>query len=322
MTRLRMLALVLAGVMIALSLVPAAMAADASTPIVLRSEVTVDGAVVRLGDLFEGPIESSFTPVAKAPAPGQTITLDGRWLSAAARAFKLAWKPGSRFDQVVVTRASRRIGAEEVKNAVAAALADASSIDDISSVEFQFDAMPLELEVGTDVEATLATQDLVLDERTGRFSATVVAPARGAAAAKTLVTGQLIELTDVPVLTVRRLPGEVIMAEDLQWAPVRTDRVDANAVLDIAQIVGKTPRRPLRAGEPLRANDLDRALTIRKGSLVTITLQSPQMTLSVLGRALEDGAQGQPIQVVNTKSNRIVQGTVQDAGTVVVVALQ
>ncbi len=46
------------------------------------------------------------------------------------------------------------------------------------------------------------------------------------------------------------------------------------------------------------------------------------MTLTVLGRALEDGAQGQPIQVMNTKSNRVVQGIVQDAGTVTVLALR
>jgi flagella basal body P-ring formation protein FlgA len=48
-------------------------------------------------------------------------------------------------------------------------------------------------------------------------------------------------------------------------------------------------------------------------------LQSPQMVLTVLGRAMEDGAEGQVIQVANTKSDRIVHATVQDANTVAVI---
>jgi flagellar basal body P-ring formation protein FlgA len=323
MTRVRLLAFALAGLVGAVLFGRVAAAEEAAAaPLVLRSAVTVDSTVIRLGDLFEGSLESSYIPVAKAPAPGQSITLDARWLGAAARAFKLEWKPSSRFEQSVVTRASKRISAEAVKNAIVAAIADAGSIEDISSVDFQFEATAMELEIGTDVEATLGVQDLVVDDRSGRFTATVVVPATGAAVASTQVSGQRIELTDVPVLAVRRMPGEVILASDVKWAQVRTDRIASNTVLDPAQIIGMTPRRPLKMGEQLRASDLDRALTIRKGSLVTITLQSAQMTLTVLGRALEDGAQGQPIQVVNTKSNRVVQGVVQDAGTVVVLALQ
>jgi flagella basal body P-ring formation protein FlgA len=319
MTRLRLIALALAGLLGVAS--AAGPAAAEPAPLVLRSSITVDGPVVRLADLFEGSIESGYTAVAKAPAPGQSVVLDFRWLAGAARAFKLDWAPGSRFDQVVVTRASQRISPEAVKNAVAASVADAGSIADISRVEFQFDPIPMDLEIGTEVAATLSVQNLVVDERTGRFSALVVAPAEGQAMAKTQVSGRLVALTEVPVLTSHRSPGEVIRAEDLQWVATRADRIAADTLLDTAMIVGKTPRRPLRAGDTLRPSDLDRALTIRKGSLVTITLQSPQMMLTVTGRALEDGAEGQPIQVVNTKSNRVVQGIVQDASTVVV-ALQ
>jgi flagella basal body P-ring formation protein FlgA len=48
-------------------------------------------------------------------------------------------------------------------------------------------------------------------------------------------------------------------------------------------------------------------------------LQSPRMVLTASGRALEDGAEGQLIAVANTKSDRIVQGVVQDANTVTVI---
>ncbi|MBX6322125.1 MAG: flagellar basal body P-ring formation protein FlgA [Rhodospirillaceae bacterium] len=321
MMRPRLFALRLALAGLAAAALGHAAAADAAG-VVLRSAVTVNADVIRLGDLFEGKVESAYVPVARAPAPGRSIVLDARWLAMAARAFKLDWRPSSRFDQAVVTRASKQIGAEAVKNAVIAALADDGWIEDISAVDFEFDPTPMELEVGTDMDATLGVEDLVFDERTGRFAAKVVVPAHGPAAASVRVSGQRLRLTDVPVLAVRRVPGDVIQAGDVKWEPVRSDRLGADVVLDPALIVGRTPRRPLRPDEPLRASDLDRVLTIRKGTLVTIRLQSPQMSLTVLGRALEDGAQGQPIRVMNTKSNRVVQGIVQDAGTVSVLALR
>jgi flagella basal body P-ring formation protein FlgA len=293
-------------------------AAQPSVPVELRAEVTVDERLIRLGDIFQGVVESADTPVAKAPEAGESLVLDARWLAAAARAFKLSWQPATRFEQVVVTRASRRFGAEAVKDAVSVAIADAGAVDDIAAVEFQFDPLPMELVVPTDVEASLGVRDLLVDERSGRFSATVVAPAEGPVSAQTSVSGRLLELIEVPVLTARVLPGEVIQAEDVEWARSRLDRVSGSVVLDPSQIVGKTPRRPLRAGEPIRNNDLETALTIRKGSLVTMVLQSPQMVLTVSGRALEDGAEGQLIQVANAKSDRIVHAVVQDANTVTV----
>jgi flagella basal body P-ring formation protein FlgA len=146
-----------------------------------------------------------------------------------------------------------------------------------------------------------------------------VVPASGPAAAQTAVSGRLLDLVEVPVLAGRILPGQVIKAQDIAWAAMRADRLAGTALLDPSQIVGKTPRRPLRAGEPLRGNDLEAALTIRKGSLVTMILQSPKMVLTASGRALEDGAEGQLIAVANTKSDRIVQGVVQDANTVTVI---
>lgn len=314
---MRIFAILMLGVTMAAVAISAA-AAQPAAPVELRASVTVQDRLIRLGDIFQGVVENADTPIAKAPDAGESLVLDARWLATAARAFKLSWQPASRFEQVVVTRASRRFGADEVKNAVSAAIADAGAIEDIGAVEFQFDALPMEMVVPTDVDASLAVRDLLIDERSGRFSATVVAPAHGPAAAQTTVSGRLHEVTEVPVLATRLLPGQIIKASDIQWTRVRLDRLSGTVLVDPAQIVGKTPRRPLRAGDPIRSNDLETALTIRKGSLVTMVLQSPQMVLTVMGRALEDGAEGQVIEVANTKSERIVHAVVRDANTVTV----
>jgi flagella basal body P-ring formation protein FlgA len=42
------------------------------------------------------------------------------------------------------------------------------------------------------------------------------------------------------------------------------------------------------------------------------------MELSVQGRALEDGSQGDVVRVMNTKSNTVVSAVVVDSGVVVV----
>ena len=44
------------------------------------------------------------------------------------------------------------------------------------------------------------------------------------------------------------------------------------------------------------------------------------MVLTVKGRALEDGAQGDVVRVMNVKSNSVVNALVIDAGSVVVTA--
>src|SRR3546814_11671597 len=74
----------------------------AVAPALLRNAVTIDGGLIRVGDLFDGALPNGDVAVARAPAPGESVVLDARWLSAVARAYGLAWRPASRFDQTVV----------------------------------------------------------------------------------------------------------------------------------------------------------------------------------------------------------------------------
>jgi len=99
---------------------------------------------------------------------------------------------------------------------------------------------------------------------------------------------------------------------------IRFDRVAANAVTDPKQLVGMTARRPLRPNQMLRVNDIAMAPTIHRGNVVTLMVQTENMTLTVQGRALEDAALGQPIRVVNTMSNKSLTGVVKDETTVTI----
>ena len=75
----------------------------------------------------------------------------------------------------------------------------------------------------------------------------------------------------------------------------------------------------MRAQNLVRTTDLQTPVVVGKNSLVTIRLETNRMQLSVQGRALEDGAAGDVVRVMNTKSNSVVNAVVVDTGSVVVV---
>ncbi len=306
--------------MLGLAALPATAGATADlpqAPVLLRAAVIVDDAVIRVADLFDGAQQHAAIAVARAPAPGDSVVLDARWLSAVARAYGLAWRPSSQFEQAVVTRSSQLVGTEAVRGALADSLI-ARGID--GAYDLQFDGIAPVLKLPVDIAPSLAVQQFNLDSQSGRFSAVVVAPAEGPVAARTVVAGRIFTLTEVPVPVRRLLPGEVIVDSDIQWVEVHADRVGTAIVLDPAQMVGRTPRRPIRAGEPVRANDLEVATMIKKGAMVTMVLESPQMLITTQGRAMESGAAGDLVRVMNTTSNRIIQAIVLDPTTVSVVA--
>lgn len=307
---------ILLGLLGPLSL-PAGAAEPGKAPALLRSAVTVEGDVIRIGDLFDGMLTNAEVAVARAPAPGDSVVLDARWLSAVARAYGVAWQPASRFDQSVVTRASQLVGTEAIRTALAGDMAARGVVGDIA---IQFDGLAPTLKLPVGVEPSIVVQQLNLDTQSGRFSAAVAAPAEGAAAARAVLSGRVFSLTDVPVPVRRLLPGEVIRDGDLEWVQVHADRVTAAIVVDPGHIVGHAPRRPIRAGEPIRANDLQVATMMKRGTLVTMVLETAQMLITTQGRAMEDGAEGALISVMNTSSNRVIKALIVDPTTVSVVA--
>lgn len=53
---------------------------------------------------------------------------------------------------------------------------------------------------------------------------------------------------------------------------------------------------------------------VRRGEAVTLVYQAPGMSLTMRTRALEDGAIGQPVRLLNTASNRTIDAVVTGPG--------
>ncbi len=286
-------------------------------PLTLKPRIVVEDDVVRLGDLFEGLArnqpEKAEVPVARAPEPGRRIELSARWLAAVASTYDLDWQPRSALDRSSLERASNSISRSEIESSLVRALA-ARGFD--GSISLLFDQPDVTFHVPREAEPTLAVAALSIDPTNGRFVAEIVAPAEGTPAGSLRVAGRAVEMIEVPVPARRLEPGDVITERHLTWTAVRADSLGRNIVRDPRSLLGKSPRRPLHAGEPVRDNELEAPVVVGKNSLVTIRLVRGNLMLTAQGRALDNGADGDLVRVMNTKSNKIINAVVVSAGTV------
>jgi flagella basal body P-ring formation protein FlgA len=294
----------------------AAAASPPDGPVLLKSKVIVEGPVLHLGDLFDGLGERGMTVVARAPDPGKRVQVDARWLAAVAAAYGVSWRPGSQLDGATIERTSVVIETRQIEGAALDALRQRGLRGNVSLV---LDNPAMRLHLPSDAAPTILIAGLSHDPETGRFTAHIVAPAEGTPLARVTATGRAVEMIDVPVLRRRMEPGDVIRERHVEWLTLPADRVVRNAVLDLANLLDKSPRRPIRAGEAVLGSALREPILVPKNSLVTIRLQTARMILTAQGRAMEPGAQGDVIRVVNTKSSKIISASVTNAGTVEVI---
>ncbi len=283
--------------------------------VVLREYVEVDSKQVHLGDLFANAGKKADIIVAYAPEPGDRAVFDANWLYRVARAFKLKWRPLSIKEQVVVVRKSVVINHQKIKDAILSALLARGVSEDMS---IKLSNQMMRIHIASGKPATVEAEDIILDRRSGRFTAILVAPAGSASAQRTRVTGYVFKTTEAPVLVSQVSAGEVIKKDDIKWIKMRTRRLQKDVILDANDLIGKTPRRGrgIRPGTPVRRSEIRRPVLVAKGSLVTIMLRSPGMILTSQGRALENGSAGDAIRVANTRSKTVIDATVTGSGRV------
>jgi len=84
----------------------------------------------------------------------------------------------------------------------------------------------------------------------------------------------------------------------------------------IEEVVGLVPRRPIRAGETLRADWLDAAKAVTRGETVDVEVREGGALLHLPGQALASGEIGQTIPILNPDSNRRFPARIEAKGKV------
>lgn len=273
------------------------------------TEVALMGDVVTVGDVFPGVSHDASYVLSPAPAYGKTMTLGASDLKRISDAFNIGWVPVSNLTQVTIRRAAQDIGPDKISAALQSALAEKL---DGQKFEAVLSDRNLVLHVPENMSAEVAVSDLRYDLNRGEFSAVLLA---GKDVQKP-VTGRLFPVTAVPVLKTQLQKGELITADDLDYINVRNNELGANVVVSAENLVGMAPRRGIAAFKPMTASDIASPVVVKKGEIVTMVLQNSEMTLTTQGKALENGAVGETVRIVNPSSGQSVEGVVTAVKTV------
>lgn len=294
---------------------PASTLTEFEPNVMLRDSALVDGKVIYLGDLFSNAGDKADKALAHAPKPGKRAIYDAHWLYRVAKAYKLNWRPLTNRDTIVVQRSSSIISKEEIAEQLHHVLVEQGADPEM---ELRFSTRMLNMHVAGEGTFEIGFENVNFDTRTQRFTAIIHAPAGDPTAARKRITGRLHSTTEIPVAARRILKGEIINKSDLRWLKVRTSRLQNDAVSNLDDLIGKTPKRGIREGQPIRASAIRRPILVEKGSLVTIVLRAKKMLLTARGKALQFGSEGDVIRIANTQSNQTIEAEVIGSGRVTV----
>jgi flagellar basal body P-ring formation protein FlgA len=119
-------------------------------------------------------------------------------------------------------------------------------------------------------------------------------------------------LADSVIATRTIRAQSVLVADDMTLVAAEIP----GALNDPALALGQEARRTLYAGRPIRPSDLGPAAQVNRNQTVMLAFRTGGLDILTEGRALERGATGDVIRVMNIASRTTVSGLIGDDGTV------
>lgn len=105
--------------------------------------------------------------------------------------------------------------------------------------------------------------------------------------------------------------GTVLSADVLQEQEHVGPGLDPQAVTSIKDVLNSELIRDMSAGMPLRSHDVRRALLVKMGQSVTLTVsQGSGFSITARVEALQDGRMGDQVRLRNPESGRLLSGVV------------
>jgi flagella basal body P-ring formation protein FlgA len=290
----------------------AALAGSTLAAPVLKSEVTVAGALVTAGDMFDDAGDFAAQPMFRAPAPGTTGTVS---LEAVKEAAGLIGLSDYQANGVVAVRVAR-----------AATVVDQSVLTRIITDDLTSRGI---VGMGVTVETAFDTPNLTFNAESVANPVQLLTlrytPGNGVFAARFLIAGTeqpidvggRIELMiEAPHLVATKPAGTVLTPADIEMRLVPLRNAETNGIATLDQLVGKQLMRQSRSGLMLRPADVTEPRVVERNANVTVILRNGPMTLTVKGQALNSAAAGQPVQVLNSASKKILTGMALPGGAV------
>ncbi len=289
---------------------------------VLRAEATITGDIVRIGDLVDRAGIIANVPIFRAPDLGATGTVSADTVVEAVRAHALIGLDTNGLSEVIVTRASRTIPAKQVEDTVATALSKQFSLGDAKNIAISFEREMRAIQVEPNAQGEPRVSRVTYDARTGHFDATVEIPTGAVNRGMLRLSGRAVPAVDVVTVLHPIERGAVLKDGDVGIERRARADVGRDIVVDLSQAVGLAARAALQPGRPLRSAELMKPELVSRNETVTLVFEIPGILLTVRGKALDGGAEGDTISVLNEQSKRTVQGVVVGPGRVMISSRQ
>ena len=281
----------------------------------LKGDITVNKAIVTIGDMFDDAGNLAETGIFMAPAPGTTGIVPLADLTRAATMAGLTEFENVGYSRVRVARASTLVDAAMLDALIDADLQRRGIVSGEVTAELRFDVA----DVSYNAEAVAAPATLVSLRYT---------PGNNGFSARFMIAGidepvdldgSIQLMTKAPRLAKTLPTGAILTQADFELADVPLATADAGGYADISQLIGKQLVRQARGGIMLKATDVTEPKVVTRNSLVTVVLKSGPMTLTVKGTALTTAAVGEPVDVLNTVTKKILHGVARSDGAVEIV---
>lgn len=289
----------------ALGLCLAALPSDAAT---LRKAAILHRAQVRLSDLFADLAPGQDCDLGPAPAPGQSQIIDGAQLEAIATQFGIDWPDASDTARVRLTRAARTVTRDDIMPLITAELrkrgAPENAILDIPNFSGPT--------IAASQDETPQLANVVYDASHGRFSAYFTFPSDEGISSSFRADGTVSAQIDVVTALHDLSPGQIISRNDLDVINEDSRTLPARTISDPAAVVGQTARHTISAGSPLTPDQIIHVDLVEKGAPVILDISSTGLHLTASGIAVDSGALGERIHVLNPTSRMIVVGQIID----------
>jgi flagella basal body P-ring formation protein FlgA len=281
----------------------------------LRANVTVSSDVVRIGDVIDNAGPTAQIAIYRAPDLGTVGTLSTAQVIAALRQHQVIGVDTRELKSITVTRLSRSIESKDIENQVAQALENRHGLGAAANLSLTFDREVQGLQLDASNTGALQPVAVRFDARSGRFDVTfAIGNDSNVSATKLRFTGSAVETVEAAVLVRGVERNEVLKSSDVvverrPKAEVGNDGVTRD------RAVGMQSRRQLRAGQAIRNADL-----VTRDQAVTLIYETAGLYLTLRGKAIEGGTEGDVVNVINLQSKRTVSGVVVGRGQVAVSA--
>ncbi|MGE3769725.1 MAG: flagellar basal body P-ring formation chaperone FlgA [Bdellovibrionales bacterium] len=295
--------------------------ATAAEALVPRDSALIDRDKVLVGDLFDVQGDVALQPVGDAPAPGMSHTFDAYALRRVANAYNLGWAPTRLDIRAVVKRDSTPVTNQQIRDAVRNAVTEKMSSQNISmdNLDVILDRHNMEVQLPASVtDPVVRVIDLAYNPADYRFKGMLMIETGADGVVPTLLplNGRAIPNVKVPTLVHTVTEGTVLTEADVEYVLMPVNKTGGDIILSIDQLSGKEMRRDVAQGQLLRSRDIRPQQLVKRGGMVTMVVESGAMRVTAQGRALANAAEGETVRVMNSISNRVIEGKVLPDGNV------